>query len=96
MPHTLPQLPCDYAALEPHIDAQTMRIHHGKHHQGYVNNLNVALDKHPEWQEKSREELLIGLDRVPADIRAAVRNHAGGHDNHTQFWTWMAPNVERR
>jgi Fe-Mn family superoxide dismutase len=93
VPHTLPQLPYDYAALEPHIDAQTMKIHHGKHHQGYVNNLNAALDKHPQWQQKSLEELLTGLESVPADIRAAVRNHAGGHYNHTLFWTWMAPNA---
>jgi Fe-Mn family superoxide dismutase len=86
-------VPRDDAALEPHRDAQTMRIHQGKHHQGYVNNLNAALDKHPQWQQKSLEELLTGLDSVPADIRAAVRNHAGGHYNHTLFWTWMAPNA---
>lgn len=93
MPHTLPPLPYDYAALEPHIDAQTMQIHHGKHHQAYVSNLNAALDKHPEWHQKSLEELLTGLDSVPADIRTAVRNNAGGHQNHTQFWMWMAPHA---
>lgn len=93
MPHTLPPLPYDYAALEPHIDARTMQIHHGKHHQAYVSNLNAALDKHPEWHQKSLEELLVALDSVPADIRTAVRNNAGGHHNHTLFWTWMAPNA---
>jgi superoxide dismutase, Fe-Mn family len=93
MPHTLPPLPYHYAALEPHIDAQTMQIHHGKHHQAYVSNLNAALDKHPEWHQKSLEELLAALDSVPADVRTAVRNNAGGHHNHTLFWTWMAPNA---
>jgi superoxide dismutase, Fe-Mn family len=91
MPHTLPPLPYDNAALEPHIDAQTMQIHHDKHHQAYVSNLNAALDKHPEWHRRSLEELLAALDSVPADIRTAVRNNAGGHHNHTLFWTWMAP-----
>ena len=93
MPHTLPPLLYDYAALEPHIDARTMQIHHGKHHQAYVSNLNAALDKHPEWHQKSLEELLTALDSVPADVRTAVRNNAGGHHNHTLFWTWMAPNA---
>ena len=93
MPHTLPPLPYDYAALEPHIDARTMHIHHGKHHQAYVSNLNAALDKHPAWHQKRLEELLTALDSVPADVRTAVRNNAGGHHNHTLFWSWMAPNA---
>jgi superoxide dismutase, Fe-Mn family len=91
MPHTLPPLPYDAAALEPHIDAQTMQIHHGKHHQAYVNNLNAALDKHPALHEKSLEDLLKGINSVPEDIRTAVRNNAGGHHNHSLFWTIMGP-----
>jgi len=89
--HTLPPLPYDYAALEPHIDALTMQIHHDKHHQAYVNNLNAALDKHPELYEKTLEELLRGINGVPEDIRTAVRNNGGGHHNHSLFWTIMAP-----
>jgi Fe-Mn family superoxide dismutase len=89
--HTLPPLPYDFAALEPHIDAQTMQIHHGKHHQAYVTNLNNALAKHPELLDKSLEALLRGLNAVPEDIRNAVRNHGGGHHNHSLFWTIMAP-----
>ena len=91
MPHTLPALPYDFGALEPHIDAQTMQIHHGKHHQAYVNNLNAALDKHPELHQKSLEELLRGIHTVPDAIRTAVRNNGGGHHNHSLFWTVMAP-----
>ncbi|HEY7685026.1 MAG TPA: superoxide dismutase [Gemmatimonadales bacterium] len=93
MPHTLPALPYDFAALEPHIDTQTMQIHHGKHHQAYINNLNGALDKHPELHEKSLEDLLRGINTVPEDIRAVVRNNGGGHHNHSLFWTIMAPNA---
>ena len=89
--HSLPQLPYDFAALEPHIDAQTMQIHHGKHHEAYVNNLNAALDKHPELYQKSLEELLRGINSVPEDIRTTVRNNGGGHHNHSLFWTIMAP-----
>src|ERR1051326_5492770 len=89
--HTLPKLPYDYGALEPHIDAQTMEIHHTKHHQAYINNLNAALDKHPELHKKTLEELLRGINGVPEDIRTAVRNNAGGHHNHSLFWTIMAP-----
>ncbi len=89
--HTLPPLPYDYAALEPYIDAQTMQIHHGKHHQAYVNNLNAALDKHPALYEKSLEALLRGITSVPEDIRTAVRNNGGGQHNHSLFWTIMAP-----
>ena len=91
MAHELPDLPYDHDALEPHIDAETMRIHHSKHHQGYVNNLNAALEKHPELAEKSLEELLSDLDSVPEDIRTAVRNNGGGHANHSLFWPCMGP-----
>jgi Fe-Mn family superoxide dismutase len=84
-------LPYEVAALEPHIDAQTMQIHHGKHHQAYVNNLNAALDKHPELHEKSLDDLLRGLAALPDDIRTAVRNNGGGHHNHALFWTILAP-----
>ena len=89
MPHSLPALPYDFAALEPHIDAQTMQIHHGKHHAAYVNNLNAALEKHPDLQGKSAEDLIRSLNSVPDDIRTAVRNNAGGHVNHTMFWQIM-------
>ena len=91
MAHQLPALPYDFAALEPHIDAQTMQIHHGKHHQAYVTNLNAALEKHPELAAKPVEDLLGNLSAVPEDVRPAVRNNGGGHLNHTHFWTWMAP-----
>jgi len=89
-PFTLPDLPYDPAALEPHIDAQTMQIHHGKHHQAYVNNLNGAVDKAPELAKKSIEELLGGLKDVPEAVRGAVRNNGGGHWNHSFFWRLMA------
>ena len=88
---TLPALPYAFDALEPHIDARTMEIHHGKHHQGYVNNLNAALDKHAELHQKSVDDLLGNLNAVPEDIRTAVRNNGGGHWNHSLFWTIMAP-----
>ncbi len=93
MAHQLPPLPYDFAALEPHIDAQTMQIHHGKHHQAYVTNLNTALDKHPGLQDKSLDDLLKNLAGVPEDIRTAVRNNGGGHWNHSLFWKLMAPNA---
>src|ERR1051325_2609503 len=93
MAHELPKLPYDFAALEPHIDAQTMQIHHGKHHQTYVTNLNNALANHPDLQGKSVEELCKGLSSLPQDIQTAVRNNGGGHWNHSMFWTWMAPNA---
>jgi Fe-Mn family superoxide dismutase len=93
MPHQLPALPYDFGALEPHIDAQTMQIHHGKHHQTYVTNLNGALDKHPELHGKSLDDLLRGLSSVPEDIRTVVRNNGGGHWNHSLFWKLMAPNA---
>jgi Fe-Mn family superoxide dismutase len=91
MAHSLPPLPYPPDALEPHIDKQTMEIHHGKHHQAYVTNLNAALEKHPELQSKSVEELLRGINSVPDDIRTAVRNNGGGHANHTMFWQIMGP-----
>ncbi|MGI8843481.1 MAG: superoxide dismutase [Gemmatimonadaceae bacterium] len=91
MSHTLPPLPYDYGALEPHVDARTMEIHHTKHHQGYVTNLNAALEKAPDLQNKSLEELLGGIDSVPEGIRTAVRNNGGGHWNHSMFWQIMGP-----
>ncbi|EGL82629.1 Manganese/iron superoxide dismutase [Caldalkalibacillus thermarum TA2.A1] len=90
--HELPALPYPADALEPHIDAQTMEIHHGRHHQTYVNKLNEALEGHPELQEKSVEDLIKNLDAVPESIRTAVRNNGGGHANHTLFWQIMSPN----
>lgn len=92
MAHTLPALPYAFDALEPHIDARTMEIHHGKHHQAYVTNLNAALDKAPELAGASLETLLGDLSKVPESIRMAVRNNGGGHWNHALFWTLMAPN----
>ena len=92
MAHALPPLPYAPDALEPHIDKQTMEIHHGKHHQAYVNNLNAALEKHPDLQSKSVEDLIRGINTVPEDIRTAVRNNGGGHANHSMFWEIMAPN----
>ena len=87
--HILPDLPYAYNALEPHMDEQTMKIHHDKHHAAYVKNLNDALAKHPELKEKSLEWLLTNLNSVPEDIRAAVRNNGGGHLNHSFFWRVM-------
>ena len=91
MAHEVPPLPYDYNALEPHIDEQTMRIHHDKHHAAYVTNLNAALEKHPDLQQKSIEDLLKSINQVPEDIRTAVRNNGGGHANHTMFWEIMGP-----
>ena len=91
MSNQLPPLPYDPAALEPHIDAQTMQIHHGKHHAAYVNNLNAALEKHASLQGKSADDLIRNLSTVPEDIRTAVRNNGGGHVNHTMFWQIMGP-----
>ena len=93
MAHSLPPLPYAFDALEPSIDAQTMQIHHGKHHQAYVNNLNAALEKAPEAANKTLEELLANLNGVPDAVRTAVRNNGGGHWNHTFFWQIMAPNA---
>jgi len=90
--YELPVLPYDYAGLEPHIDEATMKLHHDKHHQTYVTNLNGAIEKHPELGSKSPEELIAGLASVPEDIRTVVRNNGGGHVNHTMFWEIMKPN----
>ena len=91
MAFTLPALPYDFAALEPHIDAQTMQIHHGKHHQAYVNNLNAAVEKAPELANRSLDDLMRGINSVPESVRAAVRNNGGGHWNHSMFWQIMGP-----
>jgi Fe-Mn family superoxide dismutase len=88
---TLPPLPYDFGALEPHIDAKTMEIHHDKHHQAYVTNLNNALKDHPELQSKTIEALIGDLNAVPEAIRGAVRNNGGGHANHSMFWQIMKP-----
>jgi superoxide dismutase, Fe-Mn family len=93
MPHTLPSLPYAFDALEPHIDAQTMQIHHDKHHQAYVTNLNAALDKQPDLHQKPLDALLAGIASVPEAIRPAVRNNGGGHWNHSMFWQIMGPNA---
>ncbi len=93
MAHSLPPLPYATNALEPHIDKLTMEIHHGKHHNAYVTNLNAALEKHPELQSKSVEDLLRNINTVPEDIRTAVRNNGGGHANHSMFWQIMGPNA---
>jgi superoxide dismutase, Fe-Mn family len=90
MPHTLAPLPYPFNALEPHIDARTLEIHHDKHHAAYVNNLNKALEKYPALQSRTLEQLLTDLKSVPEEIRAAVRNNAGGHVNHTMFWETMS------
>ena len=93
MAHTLPPLPYAPDALEPHIDKQTMEIHHGKNHQAYVNNLNAALEEYPDLQSKAVEDLLRTINTIPEDIRTAVRNNGGGHANHTMFWQVMGPNA---
>jgi Fe-Mn family superoxide dismutase len=91
MAFELPPLPYDYSALEPHIDAKTMQLHHDLHHGAYVKNANAALEKHPDLQSKSVEELLRDLNAVPEDIRTAIRNNGGGHMNHSMFWKIMKP-----
>ncbi len=91
MTYQLPKLPYGYDALEPYIDVETMHIHHEKHHNTYVTNLNAAIEKHPELGSKSIEELIADIDALPEDIRTAVRNNGGGHANHTFFWEIMAP-----
>lgn len=92
MAYQLPPLPYPANALEPHIDEETMNIHHGKHHAAYVNNLNAALEGHPELQGKSIEELISDMDAIPESIRTAVRNNGGGHANHSLFWEVIGPN----
>ena len=91
MAFELPPLPYDYAALEPHIDEATMKLHHDKHHQTYVTNLNGAVEKHPDLGKKTPEELLKDLAGVPEEVRTVVRNNGGGHVNHTMFWQIMKP-----
>lgn len=90
--YTLPTLPYEYAALEPHIDAKTMEIHYTKHHQTYVDKLNAATEKYPELQAMSVEDLLKNMTKVPAEIKTAVQNHGGGHANHSLWWTILGPN----
>jgi Fe-Mn family superoxide dismutase len=91
-PYKLPELPYAYDALEPHIDTETMRIHHNKHHAAYVNNANKALAGHPDLAKLSVDELIAHLDEIPEEIRTALRNNAGGHANHSMFWLMMKPN----
>lgn len=93
MTYTLPDLPYAYDALEPYIDVETMHLHHDKHHNTYVTNLNAAVEKHPELAEKSVEELISSISTVPEDIQTAVRNNGGGHANHSFFWEILAPNA---
>ncbi len=93
MAHTLPDLPYAHNALEPHIDQQTMEIHHGRHHNAYITNLNAALAGKADLEAMSIDELIKNLDKVPEDIRGAVRNNGGGHFNHSLFWTIMGPNA---
>jgi len=93
MAYELPPLPYDYNALEPHIDEQTMHLHHDKHHQTYITNVNNALASHPELAALSVEELISNMSRVPEDIRPVVQNNGGGHANHSFFWQIMAPNA---
>ena len=92
MAYSVPPLPYDYTALEPHIDEQTMHLHHDKHHQAYVTNANAALEG-TEWAEKPVEDVLKNLGALPADKQGPVRNNAGGHYNHSLFWEWMSPNA---
>ncbi len=91
MAYELPPLPYDYSALEPYIDAETMKLHHDKHHQAYINNVNAALASHADLAALSVDDLLRNLNRVPEDIRTTVRNNGGGHSNHTAFWKLMGP-----
>jgi Fe-Mn family superoxide dismutase len=93
MAYSLPSLPYAYDALEPHVDKMTMEIHHTKHHQAYINNVNKALEGHPDLVNKQIDDLMRGLSSVPEAIRTAVRNNGGGHSNHTMFWTIMGPNA---
>lgn len=92
MSFELPALPYEYDALEPHIDQETMHLHHDKHHQAYLNKLNAALEKHPELASKTAEELLIDLSALPSDVKTAIQNNGGGYVNHSIFWQSMSPN----
>ncbi len=91
MAYTLPKLPYAYDALEPHIDAKTMEIHHTKHHQAYIDKANAALEKHPDLAKMEIDDLMRNLSKVPEDIRTVIRNNGGGHSNHSMFWTIMKP-----
>ena len=91
MAFTLPPLPYEFSALEPHIDAKTMEIHHGKHHQTYVNNLNAAIEKAPDLASKSLDDLMRTVNKLPEAVRTPIRNNGGGHWNHSMFWQIMAP-----
>jgi Fe-Mn family superoxide dismutase len=91
MAFKLLDLPYDFSALEPHIDARTMEIHHGKHHATYVAKLNEALEKAPDWSAKTLEEIVRGYDKAPKEVQTALRNHGGGHFNHSLFWKMLAP-----
>src|SRR5665213_1217787 len=88
---TLPELPYSYDALAPYISADIQQLHHDKHHATYVNNLNTALEKYPDWQKKTIEEIITSLDKLPEDIKTVVRNNGGGHYNHSMFWQMMSP-----
>lgn len=88
---TLPELPYEYDALAPFISSEIQHLHHDKHHQAYVDNLNKALEKYPEWQDKPIEDIIKSLNQVPEDVRTAVRNNGGGHFNHSMFWQMMSP-----
>ncbi len=91
-PFQLPDLPYAFDALEPHIDARTMEIHHDRHHKGYTDKLNAAIEKHGDWQGKSVSDILRSIEQVPEDVRTAVRNNGGGYANHDLFWKIMSPN----
>src|SRR5580698_5503853 len=93
MAYELPALPYDYNALEPFIDSETMHLHHDKHHQTYITNVNAALSNHPDLAAKTVDDLIADLNAIPEDIRGVVRNNGGGHSNHTMFWTLMGPNA---
>ena len=97
MKHELPKLPYGYDALEPHIDAKTMELHHGKHHQTYVDKLNAALEKYPDLQGKPVDELMMNFDslQVSEDDKKAIRNHGGGHSNHSLFWKYLDPSNQK-
>lgn len=95
-PYTLPQLPYAYEALEPHFDKATMVVHHQKHHQAYIDNLNKALEAYPQYQSYTLEELLIGLNTLPSDLKTVVQNHGGGHFNHGMFWQILSPDFDQK
>lgn len=93
---TLPELPYEYDALAPYISGDIQHLHHSAHHAAYVKNLNVALEKYSEWQDKTIEEIITSLDKIPQDVQTAVRNNGGGHYNHSMFWQMMAPKKDQK